>query len=214
MNDDASQFWDKTARKYAKSPIADEAAYQLTLDRTRHYLSKEDHVLEVGCGTGSTALLLAKDVAHITASDFSDTMIEIAEEKRQAEDIANVQFIKSSIADIQHYEKPYDVVMALNVLHLIEDLPKALSEIHDLVKPGGIFISKTVCQLGSSAPMKYRLLKLILPLMQWLGKAPFVQFMQVSELENALTSAGFEIVESDNYPKTAISRYIVARKIG
>ena len=53
-----AKFWDKAAAKYAKSPIEDIEAYNYTIGRTRSYLSPTDRVLEVGCGTGSTALLL------------------------------------------------------------------------------------------------------------------------------------------------------------
>ena len=74
-------FWDKVAPKYAKSPIADQAAYEYTLDRTRTYLNPKDSVLELGCGTGSTALLLAPDVKQITAIDLSPGMLVIAREK-------------------------------------------------------------------------------------------------------------------------------------
>ena len=49
----AAQFWDGQAEKYAKKPIANMQAYNATLDRTRSYLAKDQHVLEVGCGTGS-----------------------------------------------------------------------------------------------------------------------------------------------------------------
>ena len=53
------------APKYAKSPIKDVPAYEYTLGRTRSYLKPTDAVLELGCGTGGTALKLADAVAHL-----------------------------------------------------------------------------------------------------------------------------------------------------
>ena len=47
----------------------------------------------------------------------------------------------------------------------------------------------------------------------WVGKAPYVKFIKAYELEDQITSSGFEVLEADNYPVTALSRYIVARKI-
>src|SRR5215217_1657238 len=59
------RFWDNLAERYARQPIADEAAYQTKLDITRSYLHPDMAVLEFGCGTGSTALQHAPHVRHI-----------------------------------------------------------------------------------------------------------------------------------------------------
>jgi 2-polyprenyl-3-methyl-5-hydroxy-6-metoxy-1,4-benzoquinol methylase len=206
----AATFWDKAAEKYAKSPIDDIEAYNYTLGRTRSYLTATDRVLEVGCGTGSTALLLAGNADRIVASDISPKMIEIAKEKAHAQGISNVEFVTADLLDDANDNGPYDVVLALNVLHLVEDTSAAIRRINSLLRPGGTFISKTVCQSDQGAPLKFRLIKIVLPLMQLLGKAPFVKFMEVKELEDLITSHGFEIVESSNSPSP--SRYIVAKK--
>jgi len=206
---DAAVFWDKASAKYAKAPISDEEAYLNTLNKTRGYLTADDRILEVGCGTGSTALLLAENVREITASDFSGKMIEIGQSKAKSEGITNVNFIQADVLDSSFNAEPYDAVLALNMLHLLEDVPAAVQTIKKRLKPGGLFISKTVCNL----PLKWRIMKLILPLLQMLGKAPYVNFMSAQKWEDIIESCGFEIVESGNYPKNAMSRYIVARKI-
>lgn len=205
----AATFWDKTAEKYAKSPIADIDSYNFTLGRTRSYLSSTDRVLEVGCGTGSTALLLAGDVDQIIASDLSPKMIEIATQKAQDEGVANVKFITADLLGGAIDNGPYDAVLAFNLLHLVEDAPAAIQRIHGLLKPGGMFISKTVCQPGKGAPLKFRLIKAVLPVMQWLRLAPYVNFMKTNEFESIVTSQGFKIIETSDSPP---SRYIVAKK--
>lgn len=210
---DTAAFWDKISEKYAKTPISNEEAYQLTLNKTRGYLKQDDLVLEVGCGTGSTALLLAGDVRQIVASDYSDKMLDVGRRNAQAQNIGNVKFVQADVCDAVLAGESYDAVLAHNILHLLEDIPAAISTIHERLKPGGFFISKTVCQFGAGAPLKWRLMKLILPLMQMIGKAPYVNFMTVQELEGLITDGGFRIVESGNYPKTHISRYIVAQKL-
>ncbi|HDO51288.1 MAG TPA: class I SAM-dependent methyltransferase [Rhizobiales bacterium] len=209
----AENFWDKIAAKYAKSPIADMDAYSYTLERTRSYLSPEDSVLEVGCGTGSTALLLAGDVRQITASDLSGNMIEAGSEKARDQGISNVKFVRAELFGSAIDNGPYDAVFALNVLHLLEDTPAAIGRINGLLKPGGTFISKTVCLQGSGAPFKFRIIKMILPLMQLIGKAPYVNFMKITELEEIISSGGFKIIETGNFPASPPSRYIVARKM-
>ena len=206
----AEAFWDKAAENYAKSPIGDVEAYNYTLGRTRTYLSTTDTVLELGCGTGSTALLLADNVQRIVASDISGAMIRIAEGKARDQGVSNVEFVAADLFDDAVGAGPYDAVLALNLLHLVEDLEPALERIKDLLKPGGVFVSKTVCKPGQGAPLKFRLLRLMVPVMQFFGKAPFVRFMATDELETLIASKGFKILESGDHP--APSRYIVARK--
>ena len=207
----AATFWDKAAESYAKSPIQNMEAYNYTPERTRTYLSATDRVLEVGCGTGSTALLLAPNVDQIIASDISSKMIGNAQQKAKESNASNVQFVAENIFGDAISNGPYDAVLALNLLHLIHDIDGAIQRIHGLLKPGGVFISKTVCKPGKGAPFKFRFLRLVVPVMQLLGKAPFVRFMDAQELEDLVSSHGFRVLESGDHP--APSRFIVAQKL-
>ena len=109
-------------------------------------------------------------------------------------------------------ESPFDAVLAFNLLHLIDDQKGAIERAHALLKPGGYFISKSVCKPGKGLPWKMKLMMLALPLAQRLGKAPFVKFSEIAELEAMITDTGFEIVETGNFPAQPPSRYVVARK--
>ena len=77
----SKKFWDRIAKRYEKKPVGDEAAYQRKLATTREYFRPSMEVLEIGCGTGSTAIAHAPYVAHIRATDISEKMIEIAKGK-------------------------------------------------------------------------------------------------------------------------------------
>ena len=205
--------WDGVADKYAKTPIPDEGAYAYTLERVRAHLKPGDRVLEIGCGTGSTALQLADAAAHVTASDISGEMVRIGEEKAKAAGIGNVRFVRGVPGDAALAEGgPYDVVMAFNLLHLVEDLPGMLDEVHKLVKPGGLFISKTFCRAERGGGFKYHAMRVALPVMQLFGKAPFVAFMPVPEFEGKVAKAGFEFLETGSYPKSPPRRFIVGRR--
>ncbi len=201
-----ARFWDKTADRYAKQPVKDMASYNETLDRTRKHLSSSDRVLEVGCGTGTTALLLAPSVEEIVATDLSSRMIEIAREKARAQGVGNVRFARATLFDDALEPGPFDAVMAFNFLHLLEDIPAAVRRVRELLEPGGLFISKTVC-LGEQS----RLWSVVVAVMRPLGFAPYVQCLKVAEIENAIARAGFEIVETASLPPPR-SRYVVARK--
>ena len=121
-----SAFWDKTAEKYAASPIKDMDAYLQTMERTKSYLDGDDRVLEVGCGTGSTALLLSESVGHLTATDFSAAMIEIANRKLKSHSADNVVFRQAPLPDPAIEAETFDAVLAFNVLHLVRDLPEVI----------------------------------------------------------------------------------------
>lgn len=211
--DRQAQFWDKAAEKYAKDPISDMEGYTYTLERTRSYLSPSDHVLELGCGTGSTALELADSVGKITASDIAPSMIRIAKEKAATASITNVQFLTADLFDPANEQGPFDAILAHNVLHLIEEVPAALNRINGLLKPNGLFISKTFCVDPERLTFTIRAMKVVLPFLQMIRKAPFVTFMTSTQYEQAITAAGFKIIETGNYPSTEARRYVVAKKL-
>ena len=196
-------FWDKIAPRYMADPIKDMAGYEDTLRRTQAYLKPTDTVLEVGCGTGMTALKHAPFVAHITATDVSAGMIAQARTRRPG--APNVTFAQ---APADHPpEGPFDVVLALNLLHLVPDLTATLHALHARLPRGGLLISKTAC-------LRYRnpLIRWMIPLMQVLGKAPHVNIFSEAALEQAIRDAGFDIVESTGRAKTPPLRFIVARR--
>lgn len=208
-----AEFWSKISRKYAADPIRNMEGYLNTLERSKSYLQAEDSVLEIGCGTGSTALLLAPHVAQVTASDLAPGMIEIANEKLAEEELANVTFKVAEVLQHDPDDGSYDAVLAHNLLHLVPEMGHALEHIATLTKPGGVFISKTVCA-PESGGFKYGIIsRIAIPIMQVLGKAPFVNFVSVAELQHAIERVGFDIVETADQAGLLPSRYIVARKL-
>jgi len=207
MPADAS-FWDRNAEKYSKSPIKNMDAYRETMDRTRAHLKPGDNVLEVGCGTGSTALLLAPKVKHITGSDISAKMIEIAQGKVVDDKPKNVDFLQCTPFDEQLKDRSYDAVMAFSFLHLVEDLPATLARIHALLKPGGLLISKTVCLAEQT-----RLWGVPIAVMRCFGLAPYVNLLTAHALESAITDARFKILETGFYPARPPARFVVAKKM-
>tara|TARA_Y100001934_G_scaffold16682_1_gene19953 strand:- start:1042 stop:1713 length:672 start_codon:yes stop_codon:yes gene_type:complete len=199
-------FWDKIADKYAASPIKNMAAYEITLERTKAYLTKEQDVLEVGCGTGTTALKLAPNVRRLTATDISRRMIEICQEKAVAEGAHNIQFRQAALPDDTLAADSLDAIVCFNTLHLVADLPATLKNLHTALKPGGVLISKTVCLAEQT-----RLWGIPIFLMRLIGKAPYVNLLTFDDIERAIKTTGFETVETGVYPKP-FSRFVVARK--
>ncbi|MDF1716069.1 MAG: class I SAM-dependent methyltransferase [Antarcticimicrobium sp.] len=203
----SAAFWDGIAAKYAKSPVRNPTAYSETLAASTALFSPGDRVLELGCGTGTTALKLAPYVKSYTASDISSEMIAIAEHKRRAEGAGNLRFVTSGIEEPEEGAEPHDVVLAFNLLHLIEDLDGALAAIRKLVKPGGLFISKSGC-VGEMNPLFRPLIRA----MQFVGKAPYVKILKATELEAAIARAGFVLEQSRTFTGARESLFVVARR--
>ena len=132
-----ARFWDRNAKRYARSPIADQDAYERKLEITRGYFTPESEVLEFGCGTGSTALLHAPHVRHILATDYAAGMLQIARQKASDQGIENVTFTQSSIEEFRT-DRRFDAVLCLSLLHLVADRPAALARAFELLKPGGV----------------------------------------------------------------------------
>lgn len=201
------KFWDKVSAGYAKSPIKNVAAYNQTLDCTKAYLSDTDSALEIGCGTGSTALLLAGSVKNLTASDLSPGMLNIAKAKARDQNVANLRFLQGDVFNEALTPGTFDAVLAFNLLHLVEDLPAVLSRIHTLLAPGGRLIAKTPC-----LSMQTRLWKIPLSILEKFGVVPYVNCLTFAQLEAAVAAAGFRTIEARCFEGGKMSRFIVAEK--
>lgn len=202
---DSKQFWDKSAKRYVKSPIKDEATYQKKLAITREFFTADSRVLEFGCGSGGTALLHAPFVKQIVATDISDNMIEIAQQKAADAGIENISFKQGTLESLSLEHESFDAVLGLNVLHLVDDVDGTIMQVHQLLKPGGVFVSSTslVGQLNV-------LFRVMISAMQMLGMAPFVARLTKTQLIDSLTKAGFSI-EHEWQPNHE-SVFIVAKK--
>jgi ubiquinone/menaquinone biosynthesis C-methylase UbiE len=201
----SKKFWDRIAKRYAKKPVGNEAAYQRKLSTTREYFRPDMEVLEIGCGTGSTAIAHAPYVRHIRATDISDRMIEIAKDKARSAGVENVSFEVCGIEDLAVPSESVDAVLALSLLHLLEDRDAAIARIHDMLRPGGIFVSNTVC-LGDNM----RWFRFVAPIGRWLGVFPLLRIFTRNELEAGVRGAGFEIEHAWQPDKAVV--FIIARK--
>ncbi len=202
----SSRFWDRIAKRYSKRPVADEAAYQKKLEVTRSYLRPDMEVLEFGCGTGSTAISHAPYVKHIRAIDVSSKMLEIAQEKADGANIDNVTFEQSTLEEIDVPDGSLDLVLGLSILHLLENKEETVAQVHRMLKPGGVFVTSTICIADSM-----KLFKLIAPVGKALGLMPLVQVFTSGELVASVTGAGFEI-DHQWQPTKGTAVFIVAKK--
>lgn len=207
-----ARFWDRIARKYAADPIADMPGYEATLRRVQGLLSQEMNVLEIGCGTGSTALRLAPFTRRLLATDVSAGMIAIAREKLAAEPLPQLAFALADADAPAAGPGDYHAVLAFNLLHLVSDLDGALASAVQALRPGGLLISKTACVAEMNPLIRW----LAIPVMQAIGKAPHVLLFDADTLQAAMVRQGLviEAVERHGTRGKDIRVFIVARKPG
>lgn len=201
--DKGARFWNRFADRYAARPIKDTAAYEALLADVAGRLRPTDHVLEIGCGTGGTAIRLAPSVATFRATDFSAQMVRIARAKPAP---ANLHFDVAT-AETALDGGPFDAICAFNMLHLVEDLPGLLRALHGALRPSGLLISKTWCfaDLGRRPRLLFAVLKTF-------GLFPPATFLTEARLLDMLREAGFAILDHRVFGTRPQNPYLVLRK--
>ena len=104
-------------------------------------MDSNDVVLECGCGTGMFSVEIAKRCKNITATDFAEKMLHQAQKK--CKDCNNITFAKADITHLEYADESFDKVLAANVIHIVEDPKKAMSELWRVCKTGGKIIIPT-----------------------------------------------------------------------
>ena len=179
-------------------------------EKLKKYLQGSDIVLDYGCGTGAIALKFANTVKAIHGIDTAGKMVEVAQRKAVECKIENVDFAQSTIFDERLQSESFDVVLAWGILHLVDDRQEVIKRIYELLKPGGLLISATEC-LGEKKTAITSLLSLLIKI----GIFPIMlKFFTVSELEDAITRADFQIVQTEIMADNPVSCFIAAKKTG
>jgi ubiquinone/menaquinone biosynthesis C-methylase UbiE len=204
-----AEFWSRIAPAYARRPIADPDAYEATLTRVAAHLHRDDEVLELGGGTGGTALRLARYVTTYHLTDIAPAMIEIARERVWEASPGNVRLSIGDAASLG--DARFDAVLAFNLFHLVDDAQADLARVSEMLRPGGLFISKTPCLAGIG--WRGPLIRLAVGAMRAVGKAPEVRFYSIAGWQRMIRAAGFEILEEGNYPAMPPNRFVVAQKV-
>ncbi|MTI64562.1 class I SAM-dependent methyltransferase [Methylophaga sp.] len=203
---DSKEFWDKTAEKYIKSPLKDEATYQKKLAITREFLRSDSKVLEFGCGSGATAIFHAPHVKHVIATDISDKMIEAAKRKAVEAGVKNIAFEQGTLDSLNFQNESFDAVLGLNVLHLLEDVDGAITRVNQILRKDGVFVSST--SLIAEINFAFRWL---ISGMQLIGLAPYVSRITKCDLISKLMTSGFAIEREWQISHESV--FIVARKV-
>ena len=120
--------------------------WELTL--VERYFANKGELLDLACGAGREALLLARRGLAVTACDWSPRMI--AEAQRRARE-ANlpIRFEVADLYDLRYPENEFDYLLLTNIAYSYV-FPRwrrvrFLRQAYSVLKPGGVFIVSFAC---------------------------------------------------------------------
>ena len=135
-------FWDKVACVYDLFVnVVNRDVHEQLKKMVKEEVSENDIVLECACGTGMLTEAIAKKCRKVIATDFSQKMLEKA--GKNCRDLDNIEFSFGNILNIEYPNESFDVVVAGNVIHLLDEPLKALKEMERVCKAGGKIIIPT-----------------------------------------------------------------------
>jgi ubiquinone/menaquinone biosynthesis C-methylase UbiE len=101
---------------------------------------RQGRILDVGCGFGATALILADRFpdSDIVGIDLSEPLLRLAEQAAKPMDLGErVRFEKADAQDIPYDDDSFDAVINLQMVHIVDDPVSMLNEIERVLVPDG-----------------------------------------------------------------------------
>lgn len=135
-------FWDNVAGVYdIFANIINRKTHKGLCGKIDELILQTDEVLECACGTGLLSGVIAQKCKSLIATDFSEKMLKKASKKYS--NYKNVEFRKGNILKLEFPDDKFDVVVAANVIHLLDKPYKALAELDRVCRKGGRIIIPT-----------------------------------------------------------------------
>ena len=121
-------FWDFSAPFYDRAEHSN-TAYGKMLELMKDLTPKGSTVFEAAAGTGSISMAVARKAKRVLCTDISVKMLNIARKKAIKHNLTNITFDKRSLFDTKEPDNSFDVVIASQVLHLIDNPKNAADEL-------------------------------------------------------------------------------------
>lgn len=166
-------------------------------------------VLDIGCGPGNLALLLAEAGFSVVGVDAYDALVTLAQEKRRAERLPNLAFQHGDITlESPFREAQFDQVVNLHFLYAHPTPERVLEEAYRVLKPGGHAILVNLTrrvpvwptfrrlrrERGTMAALHSQLWVLPNAVFEGLRRRIGPHYWDEREFEARLAAAGFELL--------------------
>lgn len=147
-------------------------------------------LLDIGCGGGLISEPMTRLGAQVSGVDASAKNIAVA--KLHAEKMGlSIHYRANSAEALAEQSEQYDVVLALEIVEHVANIPLFLTSLAQLVKPDGLLIMSTLNRTAKSYALAIIGAEYIL---RWLprGTHQWQQFVRPSELVRGLSEHGLE----------------------
>ena len=104
---------------------------------------KGARVLDCAAGTGEFSLAAAERAETVLCTDLSLPMLDRARKKAKKRGLTNISFAQRDITALPDRDGTFEVVIAANVLHLLQKPENAVRELWRVTAPGGRLILPT-----------------------------------------------------------------------
>ena len=155
----ARNLWDFMARSYDKKF---ESSYFKIFEILTPRFSPFDEIIEIGCGSGLVSFKIIPNVQRFVGFDLSKEMIHVAQTKLAKTSFTNATFLIGDVLNLPTMEQ-FDKVLLINILHILDDPLKALTQVKTLLKPDGQIFVISYCH-GESMNVKNKIGSLLMRL--------------------------------------------------
>lgn len=142
-------FWDNVAGIYDITESLNGNVYKAMLRGVKQIVPEGAKVLDCAAGAGELSIAASEKAESVVCTDLSLAMLEQARKKCTKLGIENIRFEERDIFHMSDEDETYDIVMAGNVLHLIDNPEEAVKELYRVTKTGGKLILPTFVHNGA-----------------------------------------------------------------
>lgn len=136
-------FWDRFAFAYDIAESLNKKVYQSMLSQTAALIPQQAKVLECAAGTGAISLAVAPKAESVLCTDLSIPMLDKARKKAKKKRLNNIMFAERDILNLSDRDESFDVVIAANVIHLLDNPNDAITQLWRVTKQNGLLIIPT-----------------------------------------------------------------------
>ncbi len=150
--DDYKLLIDLHKEGYRQGPGGD-AETELALNLAMIDRTAPLKVADIGCGTGASAILLARLLnARITAVDFLQDFLDVLEQRAEGTGVADrISTLACSMDDLPFADEELDVIWSEGAIYNI-GFEKGVTEWRRFLKAGGLLVASEITWLTDSRP--------------------------------------------------------------